>query len=101
MAREGNAGNTLTGAPEISREELQSRLRTPSLTIVDVLPAESYAANLSSALTVLSELLVCLPGGFVRSEPLEIGLKNELRLAEDICGDCVPPTPTLRGSSSG
>lgn len=31
--------------PEISREELRSRLNTPSLTIVDVLPAESYAAE--------------------------------------------------------
>jgi rhodanese-related sulfurtransferase len=31
--------------PEISRDELRSRLKTPSLTIVDVLPAESYAAE--------------------------------------------------------
>jgi hypothetical protein len=53
-------------------------------------------ANLSSALTVLSELLVCLPGGLARSEPLEIGLKNVLRLAEDICGNCVPHAYTPR-----
>jgi hypothetical protein len=53
-------------------------------------------ANLSSALTVLSELLVCLPRGFARSEPLEIGLKNVLRLAEDICGNCVPHAYTPR-----
>jgi len=31
--------------PEITREELQRRLRDPSLTIVDVLPTESYAAG--------------------------------------------------------
>jgi rhodanese-related sulfurtransferase len=31
--------------PEISREELRSRLKTPSLSIVDVLPSESYAAE--------------------------------------------------------
>jgi rhodanese-related sulfurtransferase len=31
--------------PEISREELRSRLKTPSLTIVDVLPSESYVAE--------------------------------------------------------
>ena len=29
--------------PEISREELRSRLRDTSLTVVDVLPIESYA----------------------------------------------------------
>jgi rhodanese-related sulfurtransferase len=31
--------------PEISREELQKRLQTTSLTLVDVLPAESYATG--------------------------------------------------------
>jgi rhodanese-related sulfurtransferase len=31
--------------PEISREELQKRLQTKSLTLVDVLPAESYASG--------------------------------------------------------
>lgn len=31
--------------PQIPRDELRSRLKTPSLTIVDVLPAESYAAE--------------------------------------------------------
>ena len=31
--------------PEISREELRKRLKSASLTIVDVLPAESYAAG--------------------------------------------------------
>jgi len=45
VAPEVNTGTTLTDESEISREELQSRLRSPSLTIVDVLPAESYAAG--------------------------------------------------------
>jgi rhodanese-related sulfurtransferase len=31
--------------PQISRDELLRRLRDPSLTIVDVLPATSYAAS--------------------------------------------------------
>jgi rhodanese-related sulfurtransferase len=35
----------LADAPEITREELQRRLHDPSLTIVDVLPAESYTAG--------------------------------------------------------
>jgi rhodanese-related sulfurtransferase len=31
--------------PLISHEELRARLRDPALTIVDVLPADSYAAG--------------------------------------------------------
>jgi rhodanese-related sulfurtransferase len=31
--------------PEISREELRHRLRSSSITVVDVLPEESYAAS--------------------------------------------------------
>ncbi len=33
------------GVPEISREQLQRRLRDRSLTVIDVLPAASYAAG--------------------------------------------------------
>ena len=40
-------------APEISREELQRRLHDSSLTIVDVLPRESYvAAHIPGALNL-------------------------------------------------
>jgi ion channel len=53
-------------------------------------------ANLASALTVLSELLLCLPPGFPRSQPFAISLENLTRLAEDICGNCVPHVYTPR-----
>jgi len=53
-------------------------------------------ALLSSALNVLSELLVRLPPTFVRSQPLEIALDNLTRLAGDICSTCVPHEYTPR-----
>ncbi len=56
----------------------------------------SILANLASALDVLAELLGCLPAGFVRSQPLQIGLVNLTRLAQDICGTCVPHEYTPR-----
>ena len=45
MQSESGLSVTLRDVPEISRVELKSRLNIPSLTIVDVLPAESYAAE--------------------------------------------------------
>jgi rhodanese-related sulfurtransferase len=45
MAPEVYTAAVLSDVPEITREELQRRLQDPSLTIVDVLPAESYAAG--------------------------------------------------------
>jgi potassium channel LctB len=58
----------------------------------------SILASLASALDVLAELLACLPGEFVRSQLLELVLGNLTRLAQDICGSCVPHdyTPRLR-----
>ncbi len=56
----------------------------------------SILANLASALDVLVELLDCLPAEFRRSQPLEIALKNLTRLANDICGTCVPEQYTPR-----
>jgi len=53
-------------------------------------------ANLASALEVLAELLTCLPADFPRSQPFEITLKALARLAEDICGSCVPHAYTPR-----
>ena len=47
-------------------------------------------ANLASALTILSELLGRLPANFARSQPLQITLDSLTRLAEEICGDCLP-----------
>jgi rhodanese-related sulfurtransferase len=45
MASELNTGTVSADIPEISREELRRRLHTPSLTVVDVLHPESYAAG--------------------------------------------------------
>ena len=45
MQSESDLSASPPDVPEISRDELRSRLNTPSLTIVDVLPAESYAAE--------------------------------------------------------
>ena len=53
-------------------------------------------ANLASALEVLAELLTCLPAEFTRSQPLEIALQSLTRLAQDICGTCVPHAYTPR-----
>lgn len=56
----------------------------------------SILANLASALEVLVGLLTCLPAEFTRSEPLEMSLRNASRLAQDICGNCVPHSYTPR-----
>jgi rhodanese-related sulfurtransferase len=56
----------------------------------------SILASLASALTVLLELLLRLPPEFARSEPLKIALENLSRLAEEICGDCLPDDYTPR-----
>lgn len=45
MLSTNESNETSAGLSEISREELQKRLRTNSLVLVDVLPAESYAAG--------------------------------------------------------
>ncbi len=45
MASQVNTAPISSDVPEISREELRNRLKSTSLTIVDVLPAESYAAG--------------------------------------------------------
>ena len=56
----------------------------------------SILANLASALTVMSELLLRLPPDFVRSQPLDIAVENLTRLAADICSNCVPHGYTPR-----
>jgi hypothetical protein len=56
----------------------------------------SILANLSPALEVSAELLVCLPADFSRSQPMEIALISLIRLAGDICGNCVPHDYTPR-----
>jgi rhodanese-related sulfurtransferase len=40
-----NTAPISSDVPEISREELRSRLKSTSLTVVDVLPTESYVAG--------------------------------------------------------
>jgi rhodanese-related sulfurtransferase len=57
MASEVSAANS-SEVPEISREELQRRLHDSSLTIVDVLPRESYVdAHIPGALNLPLEQL--------------------------------------------
>ncbi len=53
-------------------------------------------ATLASALSVLADLLACLPPEFSRSQPLTITLDRLTGLAEEICGECVPHTYTAR-----
>ena len=59
---------------------------------------EAILASLAAALRELRELLVCLPAGFDRSPTLGATLGTRARLADDICGDCVPReyAPALR-----
>jgi rhodanese-related sulfurtransferase len=56
----------------------------------------SILAILTSALTVMSELLAHLPPTFVRSQPLVISIDNIKRYAADICSNCVPHGYTPR-----
>jgi len=56
----------------------------------------SILANLASALDILAELLNCLPAEFARSQPLDITLNSLTRLAQEICGSCVPHAYTPR-----
>jgi hypothetical protein len=58
----------------------------------------SILANLASALRTTSDVMVCLPGGFERSEPLQDALRMIAQLSEEICADCVPQVyaPALR-----
>jgi potassium channel LctB len=53
-------------------------------------------ATLASGLTVLAELLDCLPAEFSRSQPFAITLDRVSGLAKEICGECVPHTYTPR-----
>jgi rhodanese-related sulfurtransferase len=57
MASELNATNSYS-LPEISREELQRRLHDSSLTIIDVLPRQSYVeAHIPGAINIPLEQL--------------------------------------------
>jgi Ion channel len=47
-------------------------------------------ASLAAALRELRDLLVCMPAAFVRSPTFQATLATVARLAEEICGDCVP-----------
>jgi hypothetical protein len=64
--------------------------------LVEEAVLSSILANLSSALDVLVELLTCLPQEFNRSQAFQISLSTLTRLADDICGTCVPHAYTPR-----
>jgi hypothetical protein len=53
-------------------------------------------ATLASALSVLADLLACLPPEFSRSQPFTVTLDRLTGLAKDICGECVPHSYTPR-----
>jgi hypothetical protein len=53
-------------------------------------------ATLASALSVLADLLACLPPEFSRSQPFTITLERLTGLADEICGECVPHAYTPR-----
>jgi rhodanese-related sulfurtransferase len=53
MASEANAVTSHNEIPEISREELMRRLKSPSFKVIDVLPRESYASrHISGAISL-------------------------------------------------
>jgi len=59
--------------PEISREELQKRLQTKSLTLVDVLPAESFASgHIPGAISLPLEDLASRASGSLPNRHAEI-----------------------------
>jgi rhodanese-related sulfurtransferase len=66
--------NTISSdLPEISREELRRRLHDPALTIVDVLPPASYAAeHISGALSIPLEQLVSRAAELLPNRDAEI-----------------------------
>ena len=99
----------------IRRERIASRLESATLVfagelraIHDLLYRPQWApeeavlgailAGLAGALRELSELLVCLPTAFDRSPTLVAALGTLARLADEICGECVPHgyAPALR-----
>jgi len=51
---------------------------------------EAILAALAGAFRELTELLACLPTTFVRSTMLDGSLRVMARLADEICGECVP-----------
>ena len=51
---------------------------------------EAILAALAGAFRELTELLACLPTTFVRSSTLDGSLHVMARLADEICGECVP-----------
>jgi hypothetical protein len=58
--------------------------------------SKDHPATLASAMSVLSDLLACLPTEFSRSQPFAITLERLTGLAEEICGECVPHAYTPR-----
>jgi hypothetical protein len=51
---------------------------------------EAILASLAAALNQLVILLSCIPAGWSRSPTLDSACRRMARLAEEICGECVP-----------
>jgi rhodanese-related sulfurtransferase len=75
MASELNTAATQSDVPEISREELRSRLNDPSLTIVDVLPEASFVeAHIPGALSLPLEDLADRAPQLLQNRDAEIAV---------------------------
>jgi hypothetical protein len=93
---------------EILREEIQRRLHDPSLIVVDALPASSYAdghipgarnllladmpARVAEVLPDRTAEIAVYCGSVTCPTTLESALATLARLADEICGHCVPHT---------
>jgi hypothetical protein len=51
---------------------------------------EAILAGLAASFRELAELLACLPSGYRRAPALDTALGTMARLANEICGECVP-----------
>lgn len=76
----------------VTFEERLDRAQTSLHLVLSELQAIADSlASLASALHALREVFACLPSGFRhRSQTLSEAIHGITRLAEEICGDCVP-----------
>lgn len=91
---------TLAHGGTISREEILARLEDRALVILNEEALESLLANLVICLQSLLEINSLIVTANGQSASLAGGLKSVSGLANEICGDCVPPSyaPALKES---
>jgi len=94
----GQIARRLESAALLFQGELRTThdlLYQPRLVVEEGVLA-AILAELSSALSILSDALACLPPEIPRTNPLQVVLKNVTGLATEICGECVPHVYTPR-----